>query len=643
MNYRIPLILCVLFFGTFNQLKAQGTFYSENNLFFVDYLKGCAGTEITISNNQGAGVYFYCFDAEGVPNGDACYQSIVDQPSFTYDQPGTYLIKGFKQPPTGQQRVYDSLYIEILEPEAPLLSIANCNDQIVIDLDASLESFDNYTIDYGDGSAVINYDLTDFPVSYTYADNSISYDLSITGDFDSTGNNSCGFDQTNTTATIVPNQVTQGEGIINTLAATSENAFSIEYNATPNQLFNLEIATNNGAFVTVNSFTGEGDASYSFTGLDLTDNYYCVRLVNTSPCDGSTLNSNTVCTIQLTGEAAADGNRLNWNANGFESFELSRNGSVISTGTPPYTDNAILCGQEDTYRVVALDTNGISVSSLPVTIVARNQGDPASILNISTEIISDTALRLEWEVPAGIAPERFFIYKRRGGEEDDFFLLDTTQNVSYTDVGYAFLDRTYTYAVTYSNACGGTAPIEINAQNMLLTIDSDEQNALLGWTPFTGFTDGVTEYVIEKYDSDLNVIESITVNAETSYTDMLGDSEEQLLNYRVFAYSNTSLISVSNMVSYKIPAIVKIPSAFSPNGDGLNETLLVRGKFIDRIDVKIFNRWGNLIFQSSDLSVGWDGSLSDRDAPTGAYTYSITVVDPLGEEYQKTGIINLIR
>ncbi len=69
-----------------------------------------------------------------------------------------------------------------------------------------------------------------------------------------------------------------------------------------------------------------------------------------------------------------------------------------------------------------------------------------------------------------------------------------------------------------------------------------------------------------------------------------------------------------------------LPSAFTPNGDGENDVFIIRGGPFDEVDFKVYNNWGQLIFTSNDVNVGWDGTFNGEDAPLGVYTWTFTVV-----------------
>ena len=73
----------------------------------------------------------------------------------------------------------------------------------------------------------------------------------------------------------------------------------------------------------------------------------------------------------------------------------------------------------------------------------------------------------------------------------------------------------------------------------------------------------------------------------------------------------------------KILIYIVVPDAFSPNGDDANDLLLVKGGPLKTIQIRIFNEWGNLLFETTDQQNGWDGSYKGTPQPTGAYEYTV--------------------
>jgi gliding motility-associated-like protein len=87
-----------------------------------------------------------------------------------------------------------------------------------------------------------------------------------------------------------------------------------------------------------------------------------------------------------------------------------------------------------------------------------------------------------------------------------------------------------------------------------------------------------------------------------------------------------------------------VPSAFSPgNGDGLNDKLHIYGNGIKKASLMIFNRWGEKVFESDHITVGWDGIFKNEPQPSGVYSFTAEVEYLNGEKRNKKGSITLIR
>jgi gliding motility-associated-like protein len=90
--------------------------------------------------------------------------------------------------------------------------------------------------------------------------------------------------------------------------------------------------------------------------------------------------------------------------------------------------------------------------------------------------------------------------------------------------------------------------------------------------------------------------------------------------------------------------ILHFPTAFSPNGDLLNDLLQPEG--VERVAnyrLVIFNRWGEVVFQTKRSNEYWDGNFMGREMPAGAYPYYIELIDLAGNKINKNGVVSLIR
>ena len=88
---------------------------------------------------------------------------------------------------------------------------------------------------------------------------------------------------------------------------------------------------------------------------------------------------------------------------------------------------------------------------------------------------------------------------------------------------------------------------------------------------------------------------------------------------------------------------VFVPNAFSPNGDRYNDQLLVRGRYIESFQLRIYDRWGEMVFETSEKDKGWDGTFKGRPLEPAVYVYHLDVICIDGQENFEKGNITLIR
>lgn len=92
-----------------------------------------------------------------------------------------------------------------------------------------------------------------------------------------------------------------------------------------------------------------------------------------------------------------------------------------------------------------------------------------------------------------------------------------------------------------------------------------------------------------------------------------------------------------------------VPDAFTPNGDGNNDYFTVFGNNISRYEIRIYNRWGELVYHSTDatelndLSRGWNGTLNNTPQSAGTFAYYIIATGNDGQQLEKKGNVTLIR
>ena len=146
------------------------------------------------------------------------------------------------------------------------------------------------------------------------------------------------------------------------------------------------------------------------------------------------------------------------------------------------------------------------------------------------------------------------------------------------------------------------------------------------WTPFTDLSCNNCPRPVATINTNI----SYKLEAENIY----GCKGSDTINYTVTCEEAVQLY---------------VPNAFSPDGDGLNDVLMIRGKGLAAIKYfRIFNRWGQLVFERNNVAAndpgqGWDGRVNGKPANPDVYVYTAEVVCTGGSVFEKKGNVTLFR
>jgi gliding motility-associated-like protein len=129
-------------------------------------------------------------------------------------------------------------------------------------------------------------------------------------------------------------------------------------------------------------------------------------------------------------------------------------------------------------------------------------------------------------------------------------------------------------------------------------------------------------------------------------------------NYNVDSTTDTSLFNPSflgttNQSYYYIEDVsvvccdcvqeeISLPNAFSPNGDGHNDVFRILGD-ANKVDLRIFNRWGEEVFYTNEISVGWNGTYKGNELNNGVFFYILNAVTKSGIEVELKGNVTLLK
>jgi gliding motility-associated-like protein len=200
--------------------------------------------------------------------------------------------------------------------------------------------------------------------------------------------------------------------------------------------------------------------------------------------------------------------------------------------------------------------------------------------------------------------------------------VSPTTNTEYTVVG------------TDTNGCSNTAT----------------QILLVNPLPPVAINSGVTSFT-------LNLGQSITLNASGALTynwtsgnvscDSCASNTESPIASTQYCVAGTDINGCRDSVCLNVVVEkvcdVFIPDAFSPNGDGHNDVFKVYGNCITELTLQVFDRWGNQVFNGSNVSSAWDGTYGGNLMNTGSYVYQVQYTLSTGEKTKTKGNFSLMR
>jgi gliding motility-associated-like protein len=508
--------------------------------------------------------------------------------------------------------------------------------------------YEAFHINWGDGTSDV-----------TAANSLITHDYGIISSFDvsvkglingsQSANDSSNFNcytttkQLNMSIDILPATINQVQVLSTDI---SSGNVSVEYSLAPNNNYLVEIRDQSQASFTVIDTINQvlNPSSYTIQNLNTANNTYCISITSFDPCDGDQRQSNIGCTINLRSTAQDQQNLIEWQttSNDFLTYSIYKDGVFLTNvnmqSQMQFIDGQVICGTTYDYLLTMSEVNGFISISDTTSVIAISNDIPESIENISATVEGQN-VRLDWEEPLSYAATGYILSRSEDGIE--FKEIDTLTNTEYLDMDLFTQSQQYYYSIRYYDACDNLSEESIVASPVLLV---DEFDKTLTWTDYTGWINGIDEYIIEKYDESGQLIESIPIGQSTSYQES-SSNPYQLILYKVIAVPNDfSLENVeSNIIRVVYRSKVAFPNAFSPDGDGMNDIFIFESRYITAVNMKIYNRWGELVYQTSEIDRGWDGTINGKTAPMGTYIHHTVLTDDMGITFVKSGEIILIR
>ena len=596
--------------------------------FEVDQVKGCAPLTVNVTIIPP----FVC--NSGSPcdmdyESNNSFQNLVF--TYQYTQPGTYSLRILFQ-----TLGFDDITITVTPDISPTFNIFSCsgNSSHVAITDTNYEE---YVINYNDGSPEVVVPRGSPQDDHTFGTAGTKL-VSIRGRNAGSDDNCTSMNRPVDAMPVLPTPT------INQLQVLDAGSVRLDFNATANVLYKLEMATDGTTFVPLRDVYNA--TTQTISGLTTDANYYCFRFGVFDPCSGMIISySNTICSADLDATAVNNANALTWSTHsagvGFYTFSrtpsfpipVSRPGSESTL-----SDTDVQCNVEYCYQMTTRYSNGSQSISLSKCVTAISDDTPPITDDISILVTGPTTLDVVWTQDPMYTPSEYTFYQGGAayGKSDMAFFTDNSFILNAGDC----------YAVSYVDACGNASPVSKTVCPIILTGDLQSDNTVdIAWNAYTGWANGVDHYMLEKYSHDGQLLGSFNTGTSTTYPDDNIDLDNQIVIYRVIAYPVGGVIteSISNDVTIIREPHIYHPTAFTPNNDGLNDTFEVHSMFTAQVEFMVFNRWGEMLFYTTDLNQRWDGTYKGSAVPEGTYVFRAFLTDQTGKQYERAGNVVLLR
>ena len=379
------------------------------------------------------------------------------------------------------------------------------------------------------------------------------------------------------------------------------------------------------------------------------------RIARLDYCGGSPDTSFPIGTLSLTGTSARNLNQLLLDDAGpGTSYAVTRNGTPISTLTRTadgFEDADVLCGSKYTYVVTAPQLGGgVSVSnSFPITTVSAlppTQPRLVASFNLNNVVVLTPILAMP-TLPVGDTLR----YNRTAGSgaPADFATATSLRAPRDSTDLAALRANPRCYTVRLVDVCGNVSPASPATCPAILTAspaDADGTTATLTWSSFTGPDPAAPAvYTLQRLAADGSVLSTLAVTG-TNYTDLTPPTDRQVLRYRLQiggAGLPAGTFSYSNLASITRQLTLAIPTAFTPNGDGLNDVLDVKGRYLNNYTFVVVDRNGQEVFRGTRRSETWDGTIKGHAPVLGAYVWRFQQNNEDGKPFSATGAVTILK
>ncbi len=307
-------------------------------------------------------------------------------------------------------------------------------------------------------------------------------------------------------------------------------------------------------------------------------------------------------------------------------FKWFINSGTIDSGDGTNTIYTTFSGQSNnTIQVVETSKDGCNGDTVSFPVFADN---PKLDLNFITVGLPDNFIHLDWGLTNAPQYNSNFTIERKlaNATPDQAWRKVGTvsgSNFTFNDTNIFTDNNAFQYRIKGINLCNQNFYSDTHTNILLKIIEPARFESKIDWTKYLGWDNGVRNYEVHR-QNDEETIFNFSRDAGTDTTSRYDDGLNNFIQrYRIKAWENEANPDTtwSNEVEIRFAPVLWVPNAFTPNDDGYNPQFVIVPGAVKTFEIQIYNRWGELVFESKDPAKSWDGIYKDKPSPEGVYMY----------------------
>lgn len=331
----------------------------------------------------------------------------------------------------------------------------------------------------------------------------------------------------------------------------------------------------------------------------------------------------------------------------------------LSPGSTSYTHFSIDGLSTYNYLIEAVE-NGAekSLSNISERYVYQ-PNEPAFSYLKSVSVLDENLIEVEFYADNSVNVNGFELFRSEDGVNFQYTDWTNSNPVLFQDTDVSTQLQSYSYYVNVIDSCNRIAANSNVAKSIFLSGEPKYglTNSIY-WSSYDNWDGSVDRYEIYRKINDVYepnpvaVLAPINLSFEDDISSFLGTNADGQFCYKIKAVEQVNSFgftaeSFSNEFCINQEPVVYAPNSFTPNGDLINDNWIPVVNLLDfnNYSVSVYNRLNHLVFETSDVAEGWDGSFlnSSKQVPLGVYLYFIEFRNGRGDYLRKQGHITLIR